>query len=223
MTRAPAKREPDGQSAEAMASATARATGPASVTMAAVTMAAVTKAAFALAIFVTLATAAPDAEARPQISSGVTTGAALTDLRADNAPRLAYHLGARLEVLLLRNAPRDMAIGPYIDVATAAFDTFETGGGVSWLVPAGATAFVFSGGAFARTSRFGWEPGLAGTIFWGSRSYNFHSRYALAAGLFAQGRYGLGDGKQADAILGVQLDLEYLALPFVLAYGAIAH
>lgn len=176
-----------------------------------------------LAAFVTLATAASDANARPQISSGVTTGAALTDLRADNAPRLAYHLGARLEVLLLRNAPRDMAIGPYVDVATAAFDTFETGGGVSWLVPAGATAFVFSGGAFARTSRFGWEPGLTGTIFWGSRSYNFHSSYALAAGLFAQGRYGLGDGKQADAILGVQLDLEYLALPFVLAYGAIAH
>ena len=106
---------------------------------------------------------------------------------------------------------------------TAAFDTFEGGGGVAWLVPTGSTAFVLSGGGFGRTSRFGWEPGIAGTLFWGSRSYNFHSAYAVGLGLFAQGRYGLGDGKQGDAIVGVQLDLEYLALPFVFAYEALAH
>ena len=163
------------------------------------------------------------AGARPQITSGVTTGFALTDIRADYGPRPAYQLGARLDVLFLREAPRDMALGPYVDMTTAAFDTFEGGGGIAWLVPTGPTAFVFSGGAFARTSRFGWEPGVSGTIFWGSRSYNFHSAYAVGVGLFAQGRYGLGDGKQGDAILGVQLDLEYLALPFVFAYEAIAH
>jgi hypothetical protein len=167
--------------------------------------------------------AAVRADARPQLTAGVTTGAAFTDLRAENGPRLAYHLGGRLDLLLLRDAPRDMAIGPYVDVATAAFDTFEGGGGIAWLVPTGATAFVLSGGGFARTSRFGWEPGASGTLFWGSRSYNFHSSYAVGVGLFAQGRYGLGDAKQADAIVGVQLDLEYLALPFVFAYEAIAH
>jgi hypothetical protein len=163
------------------------------------------------------------AAARPQITSGVTTGAAFTDLRADYGPRLAYQLGARLDVLLLRESPRDMAIGPYLDITTAAFDTFEGGGGVAWLVPTGPTAFVLSSGAFARTSRIGWEPGIAGTIFWGSRSYNFHSAYAVGLGLFAQGRYGLGDGKQGDALVGVQLDLEYLALPFVFAYEALTH
>jgi hypothetical protein len=177
----------------------------------------------AAATLVAVALSTPAAHAHPQITSGVTTGAALTDLRAENAPRLAYHLGARLDVLFLRNGPRDMAIGPYVDVATAAFDTFEGGGGVAWLVPTGATAFLFSAGGFARTSRFGWEPGASATIFWGSRSYNFHSAYAVGAGLFAQGRYGLGDGKQADAIFGVQLDLEYLVLPFVFAYEALAH
>ncbi|MDB4933384.1 MAG: hypothetical protein JWP87_356 [Labilithrix sp.] len=177
----------------------------------------------AAGVALSIASASATADARPQITSGITTGAALTDLRAENAPRLAYHLGGRLDVLFLRNGPRDMAFGPYVDVVTAAFDTFEGGGGVAWLVPASSTAFVFSGGAFARTSRFGWEPGVSGTIFWGSRSYNFHSSYAVGAGLFVQGRYGFGDGKQADAILGVQLDLEYLALPFVLAYGALTH
>lgn len=170
-----------------------------------------------------LATSAPPASARPQLTAGATTGAALTDLRAENAPRLAYHLGGRLDLLFLREAPRDMAVGPYVEVLTAAFDTFEAGGGVAWLVPTGSTGFVFSGGGFARTSRFGLEPGAAATIFWGSRSYNFHSTYALGVGLFAQGRYGFGDGKQTDAILGVQIDLEYLALPFVFAYEAVAH
>jgi hypothetical protein len=160
------------------------------------------------------------AAATPQIDSAATTGVALTDLRA-NGPRLAYHLGGRFDILFLREGPRDMALGPYLDVATAAFDTFETGGGLSWLVPIDATAFVFSAGAFARTSSFGWEPGAAATIFWGSRSFNYHSAYNLTVGLFGQGRYGLGNGHQADAIAGVQIDLEYLALPFLLAYEAV--
>jgi len=172
---------------------------------------------------VAAASLAAEASAAPQITSGVTTGLALTDLRADNGPRVAYHLGARLDLSFLRSGPRDMGLGPYVDVATAAFDTFETGGGLAWVVPVDSTAFVLSGGAFARTSRFGWEPGASATLFWGSRSYNFHSAYQIGLGLYAQGRYGFGDGKQADAILGVQVDLEYLALPFLLAYEAIAH
>jgi hypothetical protein len=165
----------------------------------------------------------PAAEARPQVTAGLTTGLALTDARVESGPRAAYHLGGRLDLLFLRDTPRSMALGPYVEVMTAAFDTFESGGGIGWLIPTGPTAFVVSAGAFARTSRFGWEPGAAGTLFWGSRSYNFHSDYAVGVGLFAQGRYGLGDGKQGDAIFGVQLDLEYLALPFVFAYEALAH
>jgi hypothetical protein len=171
---------------------------------------------------VLLLAASSPAEATPQVSAGLTTGGALTDLRAENGPRLAYHLGGRLDVLLLRERAGAMALGPYVDVATAAFDTFETGGGLEWLIPAGDTAFVLSGGGFARTSRFGWEPGAVGTLFWGSRSFNYHSTYSLGLGLFLQGRYGLaGDGRQADAILGVQVDLQYLALPFLFAYEAI--
>jgi len=168
-----------------------------------------------------LGAAPKTAFADPQWNAGLTTGAALTDMRASNGPRLAYHLGGRFDVLLLRDRAGTMALGPYVDVATAAFDTFEGGGGVSWLVPAGDTAFIFSGGGLARTSRFGWEPGVAGTIFWGSRSFNYHSSYSLCVGLFAQGRYGFGDGKQTDAILGAQIDLEYLALPFLFAYEAV--
>jgi hypothetical protein len=161
------------------------------------------------------------ATATPQMSAGLTTGAALTDWRAGNGPRVAYHLGGRFDVLFLRDRANTMALGPYVDVATAAFDTFEGGGGIEWLIPAGDSAFLLSGGLFGRTSRFGFEPGSAATVFWGSRSFNYHSSYSLGLGLFLQGRYGFGDGKQADAILGVQVDLEYLALPFLFAYEAI--
>jgi hypothetical protein len=177
----------------------------------------------AMLVVAGMASAGSSAQARPQITAGATTGVALTDLRAGNGPRVAYHLGARVDFLFARSGPREMALGPYLDVVTAGFDTFEGGGGVAWLVPTGSTAFVFSAGGFARTSRFGWEPGASTTLFWGSRSYNFHSAYAVSAGLFAQGRYGFGDGRQADAILGAQIDLEYLALPFVFLYQALAH
>lgn len=175
----------------------------------------------AAALLLSVALLPRAASARPQVSAGLTNGLGFTDLRAGNGPRLAYQLGGRVDLLLLREGPRQMALGPYVDVATAAFDTFETGGGLSWLVPVDATAFILSAGALARTSRFGWEPGVAATLFWGSRSYNYHSTYGIGLGLFAQGRYGFGDGRQSDAILGVQIDLEYLALPFVFAYQAL--
>ena len=176
-------------------------------------------AAAAVALFAT----STRASAAPQLSAGVTSGVGLTDLRASNGPRIAYHLGGRFDCLFLRERAGTMAFGPYLDIATEAFDTFQGGGGVEWLVPAGDTAFVFSTGAFARTSRFGVNPGLEATVFWGSRSFNYHSVYGLGVGLFAQGRWGSGEGKQADAILGAQVDLEYFALPFVFAYEAIAH
>ena len=166
---------------------------------------------------------ATSAAAAPQISGGVTSGVALTDLRASNGPRVAYHLGGRFDCLFLRERAGTMAIGPYVDLATEAFDTFQGGGGIEWLVPAGDSAFVFSTGGFGRTSRFGVNPGVEATIFWGSRSFNYHAVYGLGVGLFAQGRWGFGDGKQTDAIFGAQVDLEYFALPFLFAYEAIAH
>lgn len=170
---------------------------------------------------VLFSTAAANAE--PQFSAGLTEGLAMTDLRSSGAPRYALHVGGRFDVLFLRDRPTSMGLGPYVDLATEAFDTFQTGGGLEWLVPTGGTAFILSGGGFARTSSFGWEPGAQATLFWGGRDYNYHSTYAAGLGLFAQGRYGFGDGRQADAILGVQVDLLYLALPAMLLYQAIRH
>jgi hypothetical protein len=173
-------------------------------------------------ILAVLAIANP-ALATPQASAGMTVGAAVTDLRTKG--RGAFHLGARADLLFLRERESDMAVGPYLDLATERLDTLEVGGGAEWLIPIlPSFPFVASAGVFERRAPiFGWEPGLAANLFFGPRSYNFHSVYGMANGLFAQGRYGLGDGRQADVLFGVQIDFEILALPFVLAYEGIRH
>jgi hypothetical protein len=125
----------------------------------------------------------------------------------------------------LRKRDRDMGIGPYVDLATAAFDTAEVGAGAEWLIPSWEPfSCVLSAGALERKApRIPWEPGVAATLFFGSRSYNFHALYGLTAGFFVQGRYGLGDARQGDLIAGVALDLVFFAYPFLLAFEAIAH
>lgn len=131
-------------------------------------------------------------------------------------------MGLHGDVLFFRKSDRDMAFGPYVETLTVAFETFEVGGGVSWLIPVFEHfPLVVSAGAHARGYPGGWEPGLHAMLWMGSRSYNFDSIYGLAAGLYVEGRWGLGDGQQADILGGVQLDLELFALPFVLLYNAL--
>ena len=175
----------------------------------------------ALAIFFAGAGAPRRAHAEAQLTTGLTTGVAVTDLRGAGGAGVTGHLGGRGELLFGRSSPRTMGVGPDVEALTVGFKTFEGGGGLAWMFPAWSTGFVLSGGAFARTSALGFEPGAAATLFWGSRSFNHHGLYALGVGLFAQGRYGLGDSKQADALFGVQLDLQYLALPFLWAAAAL--
>jgi hypothetical protein len=164
------------------------------------------------------------AGADPQVSVGATVGVAEAGLR--EAPRSTdFHLGGVADVLLLRNRDSDMAVGPYVGVATEAFDSLTAQAGAEWLVPLvrGDLPFVLSVGALAhRASGFGWEPGVSSRIFFGSRDYNFHSWYGLGAGLFVEGRYGLGDGREADLVFGAQLDLALVAMPFLFLYEAVA-
>lgn len=130
-------------------------------------------------------------------------------------------MGLHGDVLFLRGRDKDMAIGSYFEVLTVAFETLEVGGGVSWLIPVTEhVPLVLSAGAHARGYVGGWEPGLHASIWMGSRSVNVESVYGLAAGFFVEGRYGLGEGQQADILGGIQLDLELFALPFVLLYNA---
>jgi hypothetical protein len=137
----------------------------------------------------------------------------------------AFHLGGRASVLFLRNRGADMAIGPYLDVATASFHNADLGGGAEWLLPVrDDLPLVLSAGGFWRTGDDrSWSPGMEGTLFFGSRSYNFHSWYGLAAGVFAQSRWIPSSPSTLDLIFGIQIDGELLALPALFLYEAIRH
>jgi hypothetical protein len=167
----------------------------------------------ALAILVT----AP-AAADPQASVGATAGLALQDLVGPRSLLPAFHLGVRGDLLLLRSSPRQMAVGPYVDLATEAFESVDLGGGLSWLVPAFEDLpIVLSAGGFTRSGQGrSWAAGVAGDLFAGSRSYNFHSAYGMALGFFAQTLYVPEPPAALDVIFGVRVDGEILALPLLL-------
>lgn len=172
------------------------------------------------ALATVLATWASPAAAEPQTSVAVTVGGGVADLRS-RAPSAAFHLGVRGDVLLLRTQNGQAAFGPYVEVLTRTFETFETGGGATLLVPlSAAVPLVLSAGPFVRGSRAGWEGGVAGHAFLGSRSHNLHSIYGWQLGGFVDVRAGFGPAEPLDVLWGLQLDLELLALPFVLLAGA---
>jgi hypothetical protein len=173
-----------------------------------------------IAVVAALIAVAEPARADPQISVGLTAGGGAAYLRT-RGPIGVFTMGLHGDVLFFRNSDRDFAFGPYVEVLTVAFETLEMGGGVSWLIPISEhIPLVLSVGAHARAYEGGWEPGVHARLWLGSRSYNFRSIYGLAAGVFVEGRWGLGDGQQADILGGAQIDLEVFALPFVLLYNA---
>ena len=125
-------------------------------------------------VVVSVMSASVPARAEPQFSAGLTLGPAFRHLRTGPV-KPALHLGGRFDVLFLRTSQRDMGLGPYVDVGTSGFDSFEGGGGLEWLIPAGGTSFILSGGAEARVAGGRTEPGATWGLFWGSRSYNYHT------------------------------------------------
>jgi hypothetical protein len=138
---------------------------------------------------------------------------------------VSLDLGGRADVLLLRDHNGQMAIGPYVDAATAAFHDVDVGGGLEWLLPLtpDIPVVLSTGGLVRNGDGRTWAPGIEGTAFVGSRSFNFHSWYGLTAGLFAQVRWVPESPSTTDAILGVQLDLEVLALPALFLWDAVSH
>jgi hypothetical protein len=170
----------------------------------------------ALAIVVGSTPAAAD----PQASIGTTIGGVVEDVNTGSTHGQA-HWGGRADVLFLRSRGTDMAIGPYVDVATSSFHDIDVGGGIGWLLPVrDDLPFVLSAGAIVRNGEgWSWAPGLEGTLFWGPRSYNYHSWYGMASGLFAQTRYIPGSPGQMDLVFGVQIDGEILIMPSLLFLG----
>ncbi len=163
------------------------------------------------------------ARADPQASAGLTVGGVVENAIGAGGMSGAFHMGGRASALFLRDRGNEMAIGPYVDAATASFRNVDLGGGIEWLLPVrDDLPIVVSGGGFWRNgSERSWAPGVEGTVFFGSRSYNFHSWYGLAAGVFAQCRWLPSTPATVDLVMGVQIDAELLALPLLFLYEAL--
>lgn len=167
---------------------------------------------------------AEPARAEPQASVGLTIGAAGEGYDRRIWQRTAFHLGLHGDVLFGRSKTSDFGIGPYAEIFTHAFDQVQFGGGVSGLLPVlDAFPIVLSAGAYARkgSDRYALAPGLAAELFWGSRSYNFHSSYVLSGGLLAQMRYGLGPVRETSIVIAAQIDVGILALPVMFLITAV--
>jgi hypothetical protein len=180
---------------------------------------------FAVAVLTVASGAARTARADPQASMGLTVGGALQDVVGPQPLGGAFHLGARGDVLFLRSRPGQMAVGPYVDLATASFHDLDLGAGGEALLPVTEDfPLVLGAGAFARNGDGRtWAPGMEGTVFFGSRSYNFHSWYGLAVGLFVQSRWIPSSPATLDLVGGLQIDVQLLALPWLFAYEALTH
>ncbi len=157
------------------------------------------------------------------MSTQLTIGGGDVSLGSHRVP--AFHLGARGDVLFLRDRDRAMGVGPFLAVGSEAFRSLSLEGGVDWLVPAPSAdfPFTFAAGVYDRWDEAGARQGVLGEILWGARGYNFDSHYNLAFSLFVEGRYALGSTREEDVIGGVAIDLSILGYPFLLAYEAIAH
>lgn len=171
---------------------------------------------------VTFASRAADAE--PQLTSGLTIGVAGHGDRSSLWSSTELEAGLRGQLLLGRDKDASFGVGPYVEaLTTATFSDVQLGGGAAVLVPIHPyLPIVVSGGGYAsHRSPWGWEPGLAGELFWGTHGYNYHSIYGLSAGVFAGGRYALGDSKAVTIMAGGRLDLELVAIPFLFLWNAI--
>ena len=177
-----------------------------------------------MALFLVASFTAAPANAEPQISTALTVGVAGHGDRSSLWTSTRFAAGFRGELLLGRNKDASFGVGPYLEaLTTASFSDVQLGGGAALLIPVHPyLPLVLSAGAYAgHQSPWGWEPGLSGELFWGTHGYNYHSLYAMSAGIFANGRYALGDSKEVTLMAGGRVDLELIAIPFLFLWGAI--
>lgn len=164
------------------------------------------------------------ARAEPQLSTGLSLGVAGLGDRSSLWSSTKFTGGFRAELLFGRDKDASFGVGPYVEaLTTASFSDVQLGGGAALLVPVHEylPVVLSLGGYASHREAWGWEPGLATELFWGTHGYNYHSLYALSAGLFAGGRYALGDSKEVTVLAGARLDLEIIAIPFLFLWGAV--
>lgn len=172
----------------------------------------------AAAVGLSLLSLAASAHADPQWNASWLTGVCGVGSNA-YWKHTCWYNGLRADVVFGRSRNADVGVGPYLHVTTAGFDDVRFGGGVTTILPIHPYfPLGLSAGAYARHSADGWEPGLSGFLFIGSKSYNYHSSYIMTGGLLVGMNYGLGPTKERTIVIAAQIDGLALALPFIIGY-----
>lgn len=137
--------------------------------------------------------------------------------------RSRFHLGLHGDVIYGRRRNADFGVGPYAEVLTQA-SSVQGGAGLTLHLPVHSyLPVLLSAGAYERWhTEAGWSPGIAAEVFFGTRSYNYHSSYVMAGGLVLQARYGIGSVEERSVIVAAHLDGQVLSLPFLLLYEALS-
>ena len=162
---------------------------------------------------------ASSARAEPQWNTAVVPSGCLLGDEQDTFERVAFCGAARGDVLFLRRSARDFGLGPYLSASTAAFDDVRVSLGASALLPLVEDfPLVISLGPLLRNAR---EPGVSGTLFWGLRSYNYYGTYNLAAGVVLGVERTFSEPESSAITIGIHVDGFILALPGLLAFGAL--
>lgn len=159
------------------------------------------------------------ASAGPQWNAGfVAAGCALSGPQ-NKLERIAFCGELRGDVLFGRARVGDFGAGPYLAIGTAAFEDTRVATGVSLLLPVIEDfPLVFSAGGLATDSG---QLGLDLTTFFGVRSYDHYGAYNFAAGAVIGAERTFGERSSTALSLGLQIDGLIVALPFLLAWGAL--
>lgn len=175
------------------------------------------RAGLATAIGLSASLAAP-AGATPQWSSGAVAAACLVD-EANRATEVAFCGALRTDVLFGRESTADIGLGPYLTLGTAAFNDLRGTLGGSVLLPLFEDfPLVVSAGGLATSAA---QYGVDAELFFGVRSHNFHGVYNFASGVVLGVQQGFAAPASRALSVGVQVDGVVLALPFLLALGAL--
>jgi hypothetical protein len=159
------------------------------------------------------------AGAAPQWNASALASACLRGDDSALVRDVAFCGAVQGDVLFARERARDLGLGPYLSLSTAAFGDLRVAAGGRLLFPVSEDfPFVVSAGGLVADDG---APGLDASLFFGIRSYNFHSSYNFGSGVVAGVQRTFGDRSSSVLSLGVQVDALVFALPFMLAWGAL--
>ena len=165
---------------------------------------------------------ADDAPTRAQANAGLRVGIAGQGTGA-LWPETLFATGLSGDVLFGRSSPRSLGLGPAVTVGTVGFRDLSGTLGASLLLPVHdyLPLVVSAGGVLRHHGDFGQQAGVAASLFWGSRSFNYTGTWGLVGGVVLEGRQMFGSPHDHAFLVSAQLDLQVMALPVVMVINAL--